>query len=195
MRALVTGGAGFIESHLAALVPPALTPAHILEAAADFIVHEHREGDDPWEARDGFRLGGARVPTIEFLVEGKRVLAEARGCGVSVARLASGSLAVMDRGETFVVEPYDPFTAAEAAGASTDRVVTPMPGKIIQVLVTSGETVKEGQPLAILEAMKMEHTLTAPGDATVASVEVVQGDQVVDGAVVVRFQKEQEKAA
>jgi 3-methylcrotonyl-CoA carboxylase alpha subunit len=101
----------------------------------------------------------------------------------------------MDRGETFVVEPYDPFVAAEAAGISADRIVTPMPGKIIQVLVKPGETVKKGQALAILEAMKMEHTLAAPGDATVASVEVAQGDQVVDGAVVVRFQREQEKAA
>jgi 3-methylcrotonyl-CoA carboxylase alpha subunit len=110
-------------------------------------------------------------------------------------RLASGALAVMDRGETFVVEPYDPFAAADAAGVSTDRVVTPMPGKIIQVLVKPGEAVKKGQALAILEAMKMEHTLAAPGDATIASVEVAQGDQVVDGAMVVRFEKEKEKAA
>jgi acetyl-CoA carboxylase biotin carboxylase subunit len=186
---------GFIESHLAALVPPALTPAHILEAAADFIVHENTEGGDPWEARDGFRLAGPRAPTIEFLVDGKRVLANARGCGVSVMRLSAGTLAVMDRGETFVVETYDPFVAAEAAGTSADRIVTPMPGKIIQVLVKPGEAVKKGQALAILEAMKMEHTLAAPGDATVASVEVAQGDQVVDGAVVVRFEREQEKAA
>jgi acetyl-CoA carboxylase biotin carboxylase subunit len=185
----------FIESHLAALVPPALTPAHILEAAADFVVHEHGEGEDPWSARDGFRLAGARVPTIEFQVDGKRVLAPARGCGASVVRLSSGALAVMDRGETFVVELYDPYVAAESAGSSVDRVVTPMPGKMIQVLVKPGDVVKRGQPLAILEAMKMEHTLAAPGDATIASVEVVPGDQVVEGAVVVRFEKEQEKAA
>jgi acetyl-CoA carboxylase biotin carboxylase subunit len=186
---------GFIESHLATLIPPLLTPAHVLEAAADFVVHENAEGSDPWSARDGFRLVGESVPTIEFLVEGKRVLAPARACGVSVMRLASGALAVMDRGETFVVEPYDPFVAAEAAGTSADRVVTPMPGKIIQVLVKVGDAVKKGQPLAILEAMKMEHTLAAPGDARVASVEVAQGDQVVDGAVVVRFEKKKEKAA
>jgi 3-methylcrotonyl-CoA carboxylase alpha subunit len=63
-----------------------------------------------------------------------------------------------------------------------------MPGKIIQLLVKPGEAVKKGQPLAVLEAMKMEHTLSAPADAKVASVEVSQGDQVNDGAIVVRFE-------
>jgi len=60
-----------------------------------------------------------------------------------------------------------------------------------QLLVKPGQAVKKGQPLAILEAMKMEHTLAAPGDATIASVEVGQGDQVGDGAVVVRFEAEE----
>jgi 3-methylcrotonyl-CoA carboxylase alpha subunit len=68
-----------------------------------------------------------------------------------------------------------------------------MPGKIVQVLVKPGDTVKRGQPLAVLEAMKMEHTLFAPSDAKVASVDVAPGDQVTDGATVVRF--EMEKAA
>jgi 3-methylcrotonyl-CoA carboxylase alpha subunit len=68
-----------------------------------------------------------------------------------------------------------------------------MPGKIVQVLVKPGEMVKRGQPLAVLEAMKMEHTLSAPADAKVASVDVSPGDQVADGATVVRF--ELEKAA
>ena len=70
-----------------------------------------------------------------------------------------------------------------------------MPGKIIQVLVKPGEAVKKGQPLAVLEAMKMEHTLVAPSDAEVSTVEVQQGDQVPDGTVVVRFKREEQKAA
>ena len=63
-----------------------------------------------------------------------------------------------------------------------------MPGKIVQVLVKPGDTVKRGQALAVLEAMKMEHTLSAPADAKVASVDVAPGDQVTDGATVVRFE-------
>jgi 3-methylcrotonyl-CoA carboxylase alpha subunit len=108
-------------------------------------------------------------------------------------RLSNGDIAVMEQGETFTVRPYDPFVAADSASAASDRVTTPMPGKIIQLLVKPGDAVKKGQPLAVLEAMKMEHTLAAPADAKVASVDVAQGDQVNDGAIVVRF--ETEKAA
>jgi len=96
----------------------------------------------------------------------------------------------MENGETFVVQPYDPFAAADAAGAATDRVVTPMPGKVIQLLVKAGDKVKRGQALAVLEAMKMEHTLSAPADETVESVGVAAGDQVAEGAVVIRFARD-----
>ena len=181
----------FIERHHDALVPPATTPPQVLEAAAHFIVHETASpGGDPWSARDGFRLGGARRPAIEFLVDGKRVLAQAAPSKLAALRLASGVIAILDRGETFTLQPYDPFEAADAAGAASDRIVTPMPGKIIQLFVKPGDTVKKGQPLAVLEAMKMEHTLSAPAAATVDSVGVAIGDQVKDGALVVRFAPE-----
>ncbi len=207
---------GFIERHSAQLMPIRTgPPPHILARAASFIVEEraalHR-GGDPWDAHDGFRLAGASTETIEFLVVEKKVaakIAHRRGGGVSVsidgrefdtrahaasaARLSSGAIAVMEGGETWMLSLYDPFAAADAVGAATDRVSTPMPGKIVQVLVKPGDAVKQGQPLAVLEAMKMEHTLSAPADAKVASVDVAPGDQVTDGATVVRF--EMEKAA
>jgi 3-methylcrotonyl-CoA carboxylase alpha subunit len=96
----------------------------------------------------------------------------------------------MERGETFVVEPFDPFAAADAAGAATDRIVTPMPGKVIQIHVKAGDKVTRGQALAVLEAMKMEHTLSAPADETVESIGVAAGDQVAEGTVVIRFARE-----
>ena len=186
----------FIVRHQAELIPPAILPPDILAAAAHFVVHEYAPANaDPWEARDGFRIGGARTPSVEFSVDGKRLPVEAQASTARVIRLASGAIAVMARGETFVVQPYDPFAAAEAAGTTSDRVVTPMPGKIIQVFVKQGDSVKKGQPLAVLEAMKMEHTLSAPGDVTIAGVDVTLGDQVADGAVVARFAKAKEKAA
>ena len=96
----------------------------------------------------------------------------------------------MESGETFVAQPYDPFAAADAAGAATDRIVTPMPGKVVQLLVKAGDKVKRGQALAVLEAMKMEHTLSAPADETVASVAVAAGDQVAEGTIVIRFARD-----
>ena len=109
--------------------------------------------------------------------------------------LKSGDIAVFERGETWTLSLYDPFAHAEEQGSAADRVTAPMPGKVIQVLVRAGETVKRGQPLAVLEAMKMEHTLSASADALVATVDVSPGDQVNEGAVIVRFAKEKSEAA
>jgi acetyl-CoA carboxylase biotin carboxylase subunit len=185
---------GFIECHLAELSPSAVTPPRCLQAAAQFILSELAPAgsSDPWSAHDGFRLGARTRPTIEFVVDGKRMPVEVTDAysPEKVLRLASGEIAVMDRGETFVVNPYDPFAAADAAGTVTDRIVTPMPGKIVQLLVKPGDEVKRGQPLAVLEAMKMEHTLSAPADDVVESVNVSAGDQVAEGTIVLRFARD-----
>jgi len=185
---------GFISRHETELIPHHAISKDILAAAAGQVLREYAgSSDDPWNTQDGFRLSGKAEQVVEFVVDEKRVAVPYAHTTADTARLANGDIAVMEHGETFTVRPYDPFVAAESAGGASDRVTSPMPGKIIQLLVKPGEAVKKGQPLAVLEAMKMEHTLAAPADAKVASVEVSQGDQVNDGAVVVRF--ETEKAA
>ena len=185
---------GFIDRHLNELVPAATIPPRSLQAAAQLVLAEHDRGgsSDPWSAHDGFRLGARTRPALEFVVDGERVLVPVIDTASSekALRLASGAIAVMDRGETFVVHPYDPFAAADAAGAATDRIVTPMPGKIVQVLVKAGDIVKRGQPLAVLEAMKMEHTLSAPADDVIDSVNVEVGDQVAESTIVLRFARD-----
>ena len=185
---------GFIERHMAELAPEVVTPAHCLQTAASLILSEYDGGgsSDPWSTHDGFRLGTRMPPKLEFVVDGKRKLiavTEAPDEGTAI-RLASGMIAVMVQGQTYLVQPYDPFAAADAAGVATDSIVTPMPGKVVQLLVKAGDTVKRGQALAVLEAMKMEHTLFAPADETVESVGVATGDQVAEGTVVVRFARE-----
>jgi 3-methylcrotonyl-CoA carboxylase alpha subunit len=180
---------GFIGRHEADLVPPLHISEEVLSAAAGQVLREYAgPSDDPWSTQDSFRLAGFAEQAAEFVVDDKRVAVPYTPTHVDTVRLSNGDIAVMEHGETFTVRPYDPFVAADSAGGASDRVTTPMPGKIIQLLVKPGETVKKGQPLAVLEAMKMEHTLSAPADAKVASVEVSQGDQVNDGAIVVRFE-------
>ena len=61
------------------------------------------------------------------------------------------------------------------------RLTAPMPGKVIAYLVKRGDAIKTGQPLAVLEAMKMEHTIAAPRDGTVAELLFAPGDQVSEG--------------
>jgi biotin carboxyl carrier protein len=61
----------------------------------------------------------------------------------------------------------------------------PMPGKVIRVEVATGDQVRAGQVLLVLEAMKMEHALRAPHDGTVVEVDFDAGDQVEAGAILV----------
>jgi 3-methylcrotonyl-CoA carboxylase alpha subunit len=62
-----------------------------------------------------------------------------------------------------------------------------MPGTVIAVLATPGQTVTKGAPLVVMEAMKMEHTLTAPADGVVESVLYGVGDQVTEGVQLLAF--------
>ena len=66
-----------------------------------------------------------------------------------------------------------------------------MPGKVISVDVAAGDTVAKGQKLLVLEAMKMEHALTAPFDGTVAELTVTPGAQVQVEALLVRVEQEE----
>ncbi len=61
-------------------------------------------------------------------------------------------------------------------------LAAPMPGRIVQVLAKAGAAVKRGEPLLILEAMKMEHTITAPADGVVEAIHYATGEQVLEGA-------------
>ncbi|HWA89206.1 MAG TPA: biotin carboxylase N-terminal domain-containing protein [Rhizomicrobium sp.] len=182
---------GFIDRHLKDLVPGHEPDQAVLDAAARFAADSAPSTDDPWSARDGFRVGGGESRQVVRFAAGEGRLNGAVA-GIDVVRLANGDFAAMRAGETYVLRLYDPFENAESHGVATDRIATPMPGKIIQVLVRPGDAVKKGQPLAVLEAMKMEHTLSAPAEATVEAVPVAVGDQVGDGTVVVRFVSEKE---
>ncbi len=66
-----------------------------------------------------------------------------------------------------------------------------MPGKIVSVPVKAGDAVTRGQPVVALEAMKMEHALTAPFDGVVAEFHVSVGDQAAEGAVLARVEAAQ----
>jgi 3-methylcrotonyl-CoA carboxylase alpha subunit len=62
-----------------------------------------------------------------------------------------------------------------------------MPGKVVSFAVKAGDKVKAGQALAVMEAMKMEHTISAPQDGTVAELLYAPGDQVAEGAELLKL--------
>ncbi|MBL4802163.1 MAG: acetyl/propionyl/methylcrotonyl-CoA carboxylase subunit alpha [Emcibacter sp.] len=72
-------------------------------------------------------------------------------------------------------------------------IITPMPGKVSQVMVKEGEHVEQGTPLMILEAMKMEHTIKAQVTGRVEGLSLSAGDQVTDGEVLIRIIEDEEE--
>ncbi|MGO4331726.1 acetyl-CoA carboxylase biotin carboxylase subunit [Cupriavidus sp. 2TAF22] len=82
----------------------------------------------------------------------------------------------------------DPLAHAGGGDAEGGKLVAPMPGRIIAVMVQAGATIGKGDPLIVMEAMKMEHTLTAPTDGVVQEVLYAVGDQVQDGAQLVTLE-------
>jgi acetyl/propionyl-CoA carboxylase alpha subunit len=87
--------------------------------------------------------------------------------------------------------PPDVSAAAsdQPGSGGESRVVAPMPGTVIRLLVREGDAVRARQPLVVLEAMKMETPLKSPYDATVSAVHVAEGDRVAGGAVLVELEE------
>jgi 3-methylcrotonyl-CoA carboxylase alpha subunit len=67
-------------------------------------------------------------------------------------------------------------------------LAAPMPGKVIKVMAEAGAKVTKGQALLILEAMKMEHTITAPADGVVKEIHYGAGEQVLEGAELITLE-------
>ncbi|HTK29378.1 MAG TPA: biotin/lipoyl-containing protein [Vicinamibacterales bacterium] len=74
---------------------------------------------------------------------------------------------------------------AAGAGGGPQRIAAPMPGKIVRVLAAPGDAVRSRQPLVVIEAMKMENELRAPGDGVVAEMHAREGASVEAGALLV----------
>jgi 3-methylcrotonyl-CoA carboxylase alpha subunit len=108
-----------------------------------------------------------------------------RGEGYGTAVLWPGHVTVFGDGNAFTFAVPDPFAEAEAH-QSGDSLRAPMPGLVKIVRAAAGDSVTKGQPLLVLEAMKMEHSIAAPHDGIVADI-AAEGAQVSEGTVLVRF--------
>ena len=82
----------------------------------------------------------------------------------------------------------DPLAHAGDAQAEGGRLTAPMPGKVVSFSVKAGDKVSKGQALAVMEAMKMEHTIAAPADGVVSELMFAPGDQVTEGSELLRLQ-------
>ena len=114
---------------------------------------------------------------------------------LTVANLLSATLDAFDEVDILInamrrfdlTDPLDRATQAAGGGLT----LSPMPGLVKAVFVTAGQAVAAGDRLAVLEAMKMEHTLTAARDGTVAEVLAEAGSQVEAGVALIRLEEEE----
>jgi len=99
----------------------------------------------------------------------------------------NGVLSVRCDGRLWELKVPAPKRLGQAAGggAGSQNVVSPIPGKIVAVLVEPGEEVQEGRPVLIMEAMKMENELRAGCSGTVGEINVAPGENVDGGRVLV----------
>jgi biotin carboxyl carrier protein len=88
--------------------------------------------------------------------------------------------------------PQRPF-GSKRGGSGPASVVTPMPGKVIKVLASAGDTVTSGQPILILESMKMETVVRAPQDGVVGAVHFKAGDFVAEGKTLITMKAPEKK--
>jgi len=103
-----------------------------------------------------------------------------------VRQLADGPV-LFHRGRAIALRRPDYASAIEGL-AGGDDIRAPMPGKVLEVKAKAGQAVKRGEPLVVLEAMKMEHTLGAPRDGVVAEVNAAAGAQTSEGTVLVKLE-------
>jgi 3-methylcrotonyl-CoA carboxylase alpha subunit len=180
---------GFIERHAQSLIPAPVPTPDIIEAAAAALATQ--PGDDPWHALLGFRSNASPYLQVSVAIgdDTSTVAIDPQKRGAAVATIG-GEQVLFVRGESwsFGIPRSKRGSSAEAEGDGS--VHAPMPGRVVSVAARQGQPVKKGQTLLILEAMKMELALAAPCDGFVTSLAVAAGDQVTEGAVLVRVAKE-----
>ncbi|MGA8602025.1 MAG: biotin/lipoyl-containing protein, partial [Beijerinckiaceae bacterium] len=110
----------------------------------------------------------------------------------AVWKHAGREINLFSKTATLRIAIVDPLHDAEDAQVPGGRLVAPMPGRVISLLVESGARVEANQPVIVLEAMKMEHTLRAPSSGTVVSFRFAAGEQVDEGAELVDFRADED---
>ena len=154
----------------------------------------HRNGRMVAKGRSLFSVAfDDRIILIRLLAgEGlaRQVEIDGRQSHVDIFETSSDVTLFLD-GQTHHFHRLDPLDGGEETSSGGDRVIAPMPGLIKIVRVREGDTVVKGQALIVMEAMKMELTLTAARDGIVESLHVGEGDQTSESAVLLSLRPEE----
>jgi 3-methylcrotonyl-CoA carboxylase alpha subunit len=168
---------GLIAREGEALMPPSEPSEDALAEAAAALIGQ--------DALTGFRLNAAPRRTARFLLDGQPITVDFTEAG-EVPSAPTDEVLISEGGQSWSFTRWRADGLA-AGGAGDGAILSPMPGRIIAVAVAEGQAVRAGQPLVTLEAMKMEHVLTAPFDGVVTDLKADTGGQVAEGIALVRI--------
>ena len=192
----------------AASVAQTVLDERALEACDPFTRRDGWRAFGVAERRFGFEFGGvAQDARLTYLHDGALHFAVGDASGVLVFAAAGSGIDLQFGGQRHTVfvhrqgETTHVFTPqgatrilaidllAHAGDHQTEggRLTAPMPGKVLSFAVKAGDVVRRGQALAVMEAMKMEHTIAAPADGTVGELLFAPGDQVAEGAELLKL--------
>lgn len=173
----------FIADHENDLKPMAEPKAEMLNRAAMELLNQYCDEDR--RALSGFRLNAPANRTVRMRSSKETYAVEPNDdrSDHTFSSLAAPDIALVSyRADTFAVS-LDHERGTGHASAADGAILAPMPGKVIALDVSEGQKVKAGDRLMVLEAMKMEHALTAPFDGTVTELSASAGAQVQVEAV------------
>jgi 3-methylcrotonyl-CoA carboxylase alpha subunit len=200
---------GFIDRNLAELgaVPQGLDRSAAAFGAQWLLAQDRLPASDPpediaegtqspWDIADAFQMSGTRRLTLPILADGEAAVAEvvytAKGPELSIGGVgpAPDAVAIAELDAVFVLRhgrqtKVSLRDSSLAEGGDHDKsglVRAPMHGKVLALLVEKGAQVTRGQRVAIIEAMKMEHTIVAPIDGVVTEIMVAKDAQIAEGA-------------
>ncbi len=179
---------GFIERNLDALVPDP-DPNDAIWRGAAAVALAVDEEEEPLGALAGFRLNGAPSTRVTLRRAGDvRSVSPEDGEFAAVSGFRDEErVVVFYEGQSFEFALSSRGTGT-THGIHDGEIEAPMPGKVTAVEVSPGEKVAKGQRLLTLEAMKMEHALTAPFDGAVAELNAKVGTQVTEGQLLVKVE-------
>ncbi len=159
-------------------------------------VQLHRQGDDITVRVQSLSAQAHDVKVGDTTVAARRVGGRWQMDGQAVPNVGvSGALVTVFDRYGIGFERVDPLDRAAMAAGDQDVIEAPMPGLLKLVTAKPGQEVREGDRLAVLEAMKMEHSLLAARDGTVEEVLVVEGAQVAAGAALIRLASDDSEGA
>ena len=152
-------------------------------AAAALLTEESTPPASPWDCK-------IAAPVRLQRADGEIIVVQAApgGCSNPAIQIEADRITVWLQGEPHRFDRVSRSSDAEA-DISEGALRAPMPGVVLAVHVKEGDKVTRGQPLIVMEAMKMEHTLTASGTGTIADLRVAKGDRVRDGDALLILQK------